>query len=593
MKLNRIIVLCCIICFVSCRHTNETTSVQFNIESPQTDKSYYNDESILFRLDRVVDPVTWVSSIDGELGTKYEMATNLSAGTHTITARSGTGEKKITITVSPHSEADESVSQFRIRHLPCTCRLTDTKVLPYITALNGAARSLHIGQPLPPAPASQRSVLYDTGDIDTRRLFRCGDDIDVLKLKLPQHAVFRQNALPVENSDEKEFFIINTETGNLEHTHKLSFKRYYTTDVIEVWLPKDSSPEEKEAVDKCIKELKNRILIRVTEIWGKAADINQDNKIAIVFSRTINEEKKAFGFFYSADFFKNNTDQNSLAYNPASNEADIVYAAIPSTDPQNNYFYKVIASTVGHELTHAITFTNKTYNRIQEGKQAARPEVFLDEGLSHLCENLIGDSLSSRNIYFFYRFLNNTVGTSFCKADIDGKEDTPEQRGAMTLFLSWCFWKKGGMDWDTANTVHVVDKGGITFLRKLTASPYTGWEAIGDAFGGISTDELFLKMLDSLGRQCLQDTVISYKKDKLTGEPAEFLPCMGELECEGKSLTIGLPKPMLTEAYAIRTLLPYSFVFIDRSVLSGGENPIKLVATGADIAGTVLLRFVK
>ena len=591
MKLNRIIVLCCIICFVSCRHTNETTSVQFNIESPQTDKSYYNDESILFRLDRVVDPVTWISSIDGELGTKYEMATNLTAGTHTITARSGTGEKTITITVSPHSGSDGSVSQFRIRHLPYTCRLTDANVLPYITALNGTARNLYIGQQL--SSESYRAVLGDREDFDKRKLFRCGDDIDVLKLNIPQPTVFRQNLLAAGSSNEKEFFIINTENGRLDHTHKLSFKRHHTTESIEVWIPKDSSSEEIGAVDKCIKELEKRILIRVTEIWGKAADINQDNKIAIVFSRTINKERKAFGFFYSADFFQNNTDRNSPNYNPASNEADIVYAAIPSEDSQNDYFYKVIASTVGHELTHAITFTNKTYNRIKEGKQAARPDVFLDEGLSHLCENLIGDSLSSRNIYFFYRFLNNTIRASFCKADIDGEEDTPEQRGAMTLFLSWCFWEKGGMNWDTTNAVHVIDKGGITFLRKLTASPYTGWEAIGDAFGGISTDELFLKMLDSLRKQCVQSAVIPYKKDKLTGEPAEFLPCMGELECEGNPLTIGLPKPILTGTHAIRKLLPYSFAFIDRSVLAGEENPVKLTVDGTGIAGTVLFRFVK
>ena len=591
MKVNKIIVLCCIICFVSCRHTNETASIQFNIESPQTDKSYYNDESILFRLDRVVDPVTWISSIDGELGTKYEIATNLSAGTHTITARSGTGEKTITITVSSHSEADGSVSQFRIRYLPYTCRLTDANILPYITALNGTARNLYIGQQL--FSASYRAVLDDREDFDKRKLFRCGDDIDVLKLNISQPTVFRRNLLAAGSSNEKEFFIINTEDERLDHTHKLPFKRHHTTESIEVWIPKDSSSEEIDAVDKCIKELENRILIRVTEIWGKAADINQDNKIAIVFSRTINKERKAFGFFYSADFFKNNTDQNSLAYNPASNEADIVYAAIPSEDSQNDYFYKVIASTVGHELTHAITFTNKTYNRIKEGKQVARPEVFLDEGLSHLCENLIGDSLSSRNIYFFYRFLNNTIRASFCKADIDGKEDTPEQRGAMTLFLSWCFWEKGGMNWDTTNAVHVIDKGGITFLRKLTASPYTGWEAIGDAFGGISTDELFLKMLDSLRKKCVQSAVIPYKKDKLTGEPAEFLPCMGELECEGKPLTIGLPRPILTGTHAIRKLLPYSFAFIDRSVLTGEENPVKLAVDGTDIAGTVLFRFVK
>ena len=206
LKLNRIIVLCCIVCFVSCRHTNQTTSVQFNIESPQTDKSYYNDESILFRLDRVVDPVTWFSSIDGELGTKYEMATNLTAGTHTITARSGTEEKTITITVSPHSGSDGSVSQFRIRHLPYTCRLTDANVLPYITALNGTARNLYIGQQL--SSESYRAVLGDREDFDKRKLFRCGNDIDVLKLNIPQPTVFRRNLLAAGSSNEKEFFII-------------------------------------------------------------------------------------------------------------------------------------------------------------------------------------------------------------------------------------------------------------------------------------------------------------------------------------------------------------------------------------------------
>jgi len=164
----------------------------------------------------------------------------------------------------------------------------------------------------------------------------------------------------------------------------------------------------------------------------------------------------------------------------------------------------------------------------------------------------------------------------------------------MTLFLSWCFWQKGGMAWDRQDPVRVKDAGGIAFLQKLISSPYTGWEAIGEAFG-TPTDTLFLHMLNDLRLMCPSNGSVPYKKDPLTGEAVEFLPCMGKMDGvvdrHGNTVIIGLPNPQLNCGAAIKHLLPYSFVFChaeDFCFTEGSsENSIDCDFTGTESLGRV------
>ena len=212
----------------------------------------------------------------------------------------------------------------------------------------------------------------------------------------------------------------------------------------------------------------------------------------------------------------------------------------------------------------------------------------------------MGYGISGGNIKFFQAFLSNTLGYSFCKSNAAGLDDSVGQRGAMTLFLSWCFWQKGGMTWDSQAPVHVKDAGGIAFLQKLISSPYTGWEAIGEAFG-TPTDTLFLQMLSDLRRRCPATGFLPYKQDPLTDEAVEFLPCMGKIngvvDRHGNELVISLPQPLLNRNGTIDRLLPYSFVFYRAEdfyfeKVSVG-NPISCTVTGTEILGRVFFCITK
>ena len=485
---------------VSCRHSI-VQSEDFTIVSPVVGNVYYDDIPIVCAINKNIISASWFSSIEGNIGTGAQISCRLSAGNHVITAHDVQRNRSVSvsITVTERNSVENNGTRFLIPHLPYTCTVKNNRFKPYIASLDGSASDLIITTKLQSKSRYinnvDKNIVVETSELssvgDELKLFRCTGSGDMQKLQVvsPSRIVKRNTVSPLQDENERSFLIVNTAFQSGQ-PHNILFKRYYTSDTIAVWLPKEYAADTA-AIDACITEFEKTIYIRVTEIWGTAADIDYNQKFTIVFSPTINDEKRALGFFNPADFFKRNTDTNSENYNPASNEGDIIYAAIPSLMPHDQYFYKSIAATIGHELTHAVTFTKKTYNRIKAGDTTAkRAEIFLDEGISHLSENLIGYGISGGNIKFFHAFLSNTLGYSFCKNSAAGLDDSVGQRGAMTLFLSWCFWQKGGMMWDSQEPTRVKDAGGITFLQKLISSPYTGWEAVGEAFG-TPTDMLF------------------------------------------------------------------------------------------------------
>jgi hypothetical protein len=140
-------------------------------------------------------------------------------------------------------------------------------------------------------------------------------------------------------------------------------------------------------------------------------------------------------------------------------------------------------------------------------------------------------------------------------------------RGAMTLFMSWLFWKKGGMTWNSDNPALVEDAGGISFLRKLVSSSSTGWESIGIAYGK-PTGILFQEMIYEMNCSRINPTQYNYRKDKLTGEPAEFFLNMGTIVLNEKTINIGLPGIYEAAAENPLSTLPWSVVFLEPLVCS-------------------------
>jgi hypothetical protein len=283
------------------------------------------------------------------------------------------------------------------------------------------------------------------------------------------------------------------------------------------------------------------------------------------------------GFFNPADFFKRNTDSSSSVYNPASNEMDIIYVAVPDSQNGSSYSPDSIIATIAHELTHASTFSEKTWKRLASGNaDAPREELFLDEGWSHLTENLCGYGVSGGNIKFLRRYVDDTAAYSFCEANRYGQDDSAGMRGAMTLFLSWLFWRQGGMTWDSADPTRLVDSGGIAFLRRMLASSTTGWESIGQAYGE-STDTLFQAMLAEINHARMRGSVYHFKPDPISGEPLDCFPNMGS-----EASYVGLPKAYpLSEA---QSLLPWSYMPFEPCLM---ERDAALIINARTFSGTV------
>jgi hypothetical protein len=283
------------------------------------------------------------------------------------------------------------------------------------------------------------------------------------------------------------------------------------------------------------------------------------------------------GFFNPADFFKRNTDSSSSAYNPASNEMDIIYVAVPDSNSDSSYSPASIIATIAHELTHAITFSEKTWKRLASGNaDAPREELFLDEGWSHLTENLCGYGVSGGNIKFLRRYFDDTAAYSFCEANRYGQDDSAGMRGAMTLFLSWLFWRQGGMTWDSADPTRLVDGGGIAFLRRMLASSTTGWESIGQAYGE-ATDTLFQAMLAEINHARMHGSVYHFKPDPINGEPLDCFPNMGS----GASY-VGFPK--LYPLSEVSSLVPWSYMPFEPCL---GARDAALVINARAFNGTV------
>ena len=364
------------------------------------------------------------------------------------------------------------------------------------------------------------------------------------------------------SSEQKRTFFVANTLYQYASSHHIEAALFYQSNRLTVWIT-DSNEVPENILNECIQTVEMLLIPRVEALWGKPADIDGDGRIAILFSRTLNAENMAIGFFNPADFFEINNDVESEAYNPTSNQMDIIYAAVPDSDHGSVYSVKNVIATIAHELTHACTFTAKTWNKMNNGDgNAKREELFLDEGWSHLTENLCGVGVSGGNIKFLNRFLENTSLYSLCGANRYGQEDSAGMRGAITLFLSWLFWKSGGITWDASNPVTIIDRGGISFLKKMTELSDTGWESIGTAYGR-PVHILFNEMLNEINYYRRIERKYNYIIDPVTMEAVEYFVNMGNIIIAGSADTINVGFPHSATVNSLNALPSWSFIFYD------------------------------
>jgi hypothetical protein len=133
-----------------------------------------------------------------------------------------------------------------------------------------------------------------------------------------------------------------------------------------------------------------------TSAFGKPTDIDGNGRIGILFTSAVNKltpqasQNVVLGFYYMRDLLPR---QSQFGDCPGSNVGEMFYILVPDPTGTVNgnarsktFVSGVVVGTIAHELQHLINASRRMYVtdalRVDE-------EVWLNEGLSHIAEELV------------------------------------------------------------------------------------------------------------------------------------------------------------------------------------------------------------
>jgi hypothetical protein len=201
---------------------------------------------------------------------------------------------------------------------------------------------------------------------------------------------------------------------------------------------------------------------------GDASDVNSDGVVTVLITPQVNMLGASAGgivggYFYAADLY-----ERTLS-NPTSDEQEIIYALAPDPDGEYGamitrefYLSEMLPSVLPHELQHAINFNQHVF--VNSG---VAEETWLNEGLSHLVEDLVG--YGNSNPGRFSLFLSSPSIVSLVTDASPGLA----QRGATYLFLRYLYEQA---------------PDGEAFVRSLVNGTLTGIANIEQSFNSSAAD---------------------------------------------------------------------------------------------------------
>lgn len=209
-------------------------------------------------------------------------------------------------------------------------------------------------------------------------------------------------------------------------------------------------------------------LVSLRSYFGTYSDINADGVAVALITPQVNRLTSSgggiiTGFFYSGDFFSRS---DSI---PASNEREIVYMLTP--DSGGVYGTKVtnafamsnfLPAVFPHEMQHLISYYQHTIARTGSAEAS-----WLNEGLSHLAEDLVGQGRENYSRYDL--FLASPQSYALTPSGSPGLA----QRGASYLFLRYLYEQSGKS---------------TTFLNNLVQTTRTGVSNVEGAYPSPPSD---------------------------------------------------------------------------------------------------------
>lgn len=201
------------------------------------------------------------------------------------------------------------------------------------------------------------------------------------------------------------------------------------------------------------------------DLFGAASDVDADGKVHILMTKQINRLGAlgggiVTGYFYAGDLYARSES------NPASNHREIVYTMVP--DPNGQYgtaisnafaMSNLLPAVLPHELQHAINYNQHVF--VNGGPSE---ENWLNEGLSHLAEDLMGYGVENPSRYAMHLASPSTYGVV-----TQGSPNLME-RGAAYLFLRFLYEQAQNPEGFIAALVNTPLRG-VTNLETAFAGP--------------------------------------------------------------------------------------------------------------------------
>lgn len=208
---------------------------------------------------------------------------------------------------------------------------------------------------------------------------------------------------------------------------------------------------------------------------GSTSDVDGDGKLHVLMTSQINKLGALgggiiTGYFYAADLYdRSNTNQ-------VSNEREIIYTMVP--DPNGQYGMPIdhdfamdnlLPAVLPHELQHTISYNQHVF--VEGG---APEENWLNEGMSHLIEDVMGYGNENPSRYALYLASPSSYGI------VTQYSPNLMERGGAYLFLRYLY--------EQAND-------GDAFLGRIVQTYKRGVENVLDAFNGDAGMDEWSEML--------------------------------------------------------------------------------------------------
>ncbi len=167
---------------------------------------------------------------------------------------------------------------------------------------------------------------------------------------------------------------------------------------------------------------------------GSSSDVDGDGKLHVLMTSQINKLGALgggiiTGYFYAADLYAQSRS------NPVSNEREIIYTMVP--DPSGEFGMQIdrdfamdnlLPAVLPHELQHAISYNHHVM--IEGG---APEENWLNEGMSHLIEDVMGWGVENPSRYSLYLASPSSYGI------VTQYSPNLMERGGEYLFLRYLY----------------------------------------------------------------------------------------------------------------------------------------------------------